>query len=262
MPTAKKVIKKTPVKKVVKKAAVKKTAPKKVVLKAEVKIAAPKEAKVTGLSVSIFDAKGAKAGTMSLPKEIFGAKINKSLMAQAVRVYLANQRQGNASTKSRGEVNLTTAKWYKQKGTGRARHGAQSAPIFVGGGVAFGPKPHDFSMSFSKKMKRAALFSALSAKLTDGEIKVVTGFEKIEPKTKVMFKSIEKINGVNKKRKLLFVTVDSDNSVNRAGRNIEGLNMLSANKLNAYSVLDNRGILIMKSAIEVMEKVFLKEKDE
>src|SRR3989344_8061779 len=96
------------------------------------------------LNAPMYDVKGAKNGVYVLPKEVFGAKINQPLMAQAVRVYLANQRQGNAHTKSRGEITLTTAKWYRQKGTGRARHGAKSAPIFVGGGVAHGPKNKDY----------------------------------------------------------------------------------------------------------------------
>ena len=130
-----------------------------------VKKETPKVAKKTtttrgSVSVPMYDNKGAKSGTFALPKEIFGAKVNDDLMAQAVRVYLANQRQGNAHTKSRGEINLTTGKWYRQKGTGRARHGAKSAPIFVGGGVAHGPRKKDYTLSLSKNMKKAAVKSA------------------------------------------------------------------------------------------------------
>jgi large subunit ribosomal protein L4 len=161
MPTVKKTVKVTKPKVVIKKAAaIKKT----VVVKKAIVKEAPKE---TGLKLSVYDLKGAIAESLTLPKEIFGAKINNSLMAQAVRVYLANQRRGTLKTKSRGEVAISTRKIYRQKGTGRARHGAKSAPIFVGGGIAFGPKPRDFSMKLNQNMRRVALFSALSAKLRD-----------------------------------------------------------------------------------------------
>src|SRR5579884_516617 len=106
------------------------------------RVTAGKEStKSTELTAVVVGITGKSAGNITLPKEIFGAKVNPQLMSQAVRVYLANQRQGNAATKTRGEINMTTAKWYRQKGTGRARHGAKSAPIFVKGGVAHGPQP-------------------------------------------------------------------------------------------------------------------------
>src|SRR3989344_1501184 len=146
-----------------------------------------KPATVRGsISAPMYNVRGAKNGSLALPKEVFGVKINQPLMAQAVRVYLANQRQGNASTKSRGDISLTTAKWYRQKGTGRARHGAKSAPIFVGGGVAHGPKPKDYSLNLPQKMKKAALYSELSLKAKDGEIKILSGLSKITPKSKEM----------------------------------------------------------------------------
>lgn len=212
--------------------------------------------KTGGLSVAMFDVKGAKAGTFALPKEVFGGKINDILMAQAVRVFLANQRQGNANTKSRNAVTLTTAKWYRQKGTGRARHGAQSAPIFVGGGVAHGPKAHDFSLSLPKKMKRAALISALSAKARDGEITVLSGFEKIEPKTKNMADVITKIS-TDSKRESSILIVAADNpkkmpNIFKAGRNIKNVDIISADLLNTYEVLKHKNVLLMKESIEVL----------
>src|ERR1035437_1581049 len=176
MPTVNKTIKKVEPKIAVKKAPV-------AVKKAEVKVVAAKE---TGLKQSVYDLKGVVSGSIELPAEIFGAKINKTLMTQAVRVYLANKRRGTLSTKSRGDVKISTRKIYRQKGTGRARHGAASAPIFVGGGVAFGPRPRDYSLKLNQKARRLALFSALTTKLKNGEIKIVKGLEKIEPKTKLM----------------------------------------------------------------------------
>jgi large subunit ribosomal protein L4 len=212
--------------------------------------------KVAGLSVPMYDAKGVKAGSFDLPKEVFGAKINDALMAQAVRVYLANQRQGNAHTKSRGEVSLTTKKWFRQKGTGRARHGAQSAPIFVGGGVAHGPRKHDFSLNMPQKMRKAALLSALSMKAKDGEIKVVSGFTKIEPKTKLMNQVVEKITEDKKgKSKILLITSANPKelpNVYRAGRNIKNIDIMSANLLNTYEILKHKNLLLMKESVEVI----------
>src|SRR3989344_7875158 len=133
-----------------------------------------------GLKADVFDLSGKVTTTVTLPEYLFGAKVNRPLMAQAVRVYLANQRAGTQSTKTRGEVDGSTRKIYRQKGTGRARHGGIRAPIFVGGGIAHGPKPHDFSRELPQKMRRAALFSALSGKLKDGEVKIMKNLDKIE----------------------------------------------------------------------------------
>ncbi len=216
-----------------------------------------------GLKQSVYDIKGKVVESISLPKEIFNAKINNQLMAQAVRVYLANQRRGTVKTKSRGEVNKTTKKVYRQKGTGRARHGAMSAPIYVGGGVAFGPRPRDLSLTLPQKMKTASLFSALSAKLKNGEIKVLTGLEKIEPKTKSMINVIKNLDLESKNKKLLLITADSVKdieNVKKAGRNIKGLSVLDAKQINTYEVLDNRGIILMKGALEVIKNNFLKQK--
>jgi len=216
------------------------------------------EPKTGGFSVPMFDVKGAKAGTVALPKEIFGAKINDNLMAQAVRVYLANQRLGTASVKSRGEINASTKKIYRQKGTGRARHGAKSAPIFVHGGVAMGPKPHDFSLKLPKKMKKAALLSALSAKLKDGEIKVLSGYEKIEPKTKSMDKALKNIYK-DGKRNVLLITYKSENeldSLKRASRNLKDVKIINADLLNTYEVIRSRELLFLKSSINALKNTF------
>lgn len=216
-----------------------------------------KSARRSSLSTSVYNTKGKVVGKVTLPAEIFGAKINDKLMSQAVRVYLANQRQGTSKTKSRGEVNLTTAKIYRQKGTGRARHGAKSAPIFVGGGVAFGPKPRDFSLKLPKKMRRLSLFSALSSKLKDNEIKVLSGFEKMEPKTKIMATAIKNLDSKNKK--ILLVVPQSLVNIQRAARNIEGVKISPAEMLNTYEVLDTQAILILKDSIGVLSKHFLTE---
>ena len=208
------------------------------------------------LSASVYDLKGKAVGKVSLPAEIFGAEEKPELISQAVRVYLANQRQGTVSTKTRGEVQGSTRKIYRQKGTGRARHGAVRAPIFVHGGIALGPKPRDFSLSLPQKMKRKALFSALSGKLRDGEIKVVD-LEKMTPKTKVMFKLL---NSLDLKGRTLFVVpsgMKEFKNVFLASRNIPTVKILTAQTLNTYDVLDNKGILLMKDSVEVLKKHFL-----
>jgi large subunit ribosomal protein L4 len=247
MPTVKKTVKVS--KTVAKRAPVAK--------KAVAKVAAVKE---TGLKQSVYDVKGKVSESINLPAEIFGVKINKTLMTQAVRVYLANQRRGTLSTKSRGEVKISTRKIYRQKGTGRARHGAASAPIFVGGGIAFGPKPRDFSLKLNQSMKRVALFSALTSKLKDGEIKIITGLEKIEPKTKKMVAVIQhlELNGKNAQVLLILPAGNEFTNITKAGRNIQGITITPANLINTYTVLSNKRILFMKDAINSLKETFLK----
>lgn len=226
----------------------------------EAKIPVSTSKKVAGLNASVFDTKGKITGRMELPQQIFGVKINNSLMSQAVRVYLANQRQGTSKTKHRGEVDRTTKKIYQQKGTGRARHGSRRAPIFVGGGKVFGPTPRDLSLSISKKMRTLALFCALSSKLKDNEIKIIKGLETILPKTKLMVEVLKNLEIKDASKVLLIMPKIGRETENvyRAGRNIEGVEILSANTLNTYKVLDNSLILLMKDSIDVLKNTFVK----
>lgn len=246
-----KVIKTVTKKPVVKKAAVK-------VVKKEVLKELPKE---TGLKLSVYNTLGKSTETLSLPKEIFGVEINKNLMTQAVRVYLANQRRGTVKTESRGEVNISTRKIYRQKGTGRARHGAASAPIFVGGGVAFGPRQRDYSMKLSQKMKQRALFSSLTLKAKDGEIMLVSGLAKLEPKTKNMVSLLQKLQLKGKKNGVLLVTprpTKDFDSVVKSTRNIEGVSVTASNLLNTYEVLRARKILLMKESVDALKETYIK----
>ncbi len=244
----------------VKKAIMKKVP--KVTKKAKVEVAKP--TKAGSLSASIFDTKGKVRGRISLPKEIFGAKVNNQLMAQAVRVYLANKHKGTASTKTRGEVHGSTRKIYAQKHTGRARHGSRKAPIFVHGGIVFGPKPHDVSLKLLKKMKRAALFSSLSSKFAQGEIKIVQGIETIEPKTRIMAEILKNLAVYGKDANILLVTYKPQKSLDniyRASRNLKDVSLLYAALLNAYDVLNNKSIVFLQQAIDVMKDKFLKGAD-
>ncbi len=244
-------------------ASVKKTSVKKVLRPAQdkpVKVEATtvKTGKVPtkGVKVDVFDLTGKAKTSMELPTELFGSKVNKQIMLQAVRVYLANQRQGTQSTKTRGEVKGSTRKIYRQKGTGRARHGGITAPIFVGGGVALGPKPRDYSMSFPKKMRKVALASALTSQLNAGKVKVIDGLEGIEPKTKLFVATLKKLELDEKKKKILVVLPGKTENVSRAIRNVEGITFVNANQLNTYEVLNTKTLLVMKSAVETLEKTF------
>ncbi len=229
------------------------------VVKSTVKTVTPS---AKGLSVDTFDIAGKVIGKTELPKEIFGAKVNPALMTQAVRVYLANQRLGTQSTKTRGEVTGSTRKIYRQKGTGRARHGGITAPIFVGGGVALGPKPRSHAMDLPQKMRRSALSSALSSKLSSDSVRIVDGYEKLPLKTKGFVTALTKLGIEEKKRKVLLVLPGKLENVQKASRNVEGVHFILANQLNTYEVLNSRSIVILKSAIDTIEKTFIPKKGE
>ncbi len=250
------------VKPAVKKAAVKtvKAAPKKTVAKEAVVKTEVKEAKGS-ISVSVYDLLGKSSGRMSLPSEIFAAKVNPALMAQAVRVHMASQRRGTASTKTRSEVAGTTKKIYRQKGTGRARHGAAKAPIFVGGGITFGPRPHDFALSMPKKMRRLALFSALTSKLAESSVKVLDTTDS-KGKTREMFGLLKSLDLVSKNghaKKVMVVIDNNGKLVSQSARNIEGARVQNASNLTAYEVLNANTLLFMKESVDLLKKTFLEE---
>lgn len=259
-----KVVSKTPVKAVKKIVAVK-TAPKTArtgKIEAGVKVATPTKTvrkKTGGIEVDVFGLTGKAVSKIGLPKEIFGAKVNDTLMAQAVRVYLANQRIGMASTKTRGEVAGTTKKVYKQKGTGRARHGAKKAHIFVGGGIAFGPKPRDFTLSMPKKMKRGALFSALTSKLGMKTLMVVDA--KAALKTRDVAGMLKALSVTEKKKtnRIVLVTTREDAIVTRSSRNIPGVQVISAQNLSTYDVLNNKHLILAKNAVDALRALYIKE---
>src|SRR6185437_1250962 len=159
-------------------------------------------------------------------------------------------------TKTRGEVDGSTRKIYQQKGTGRARHGGIRAPIFVKGGIAHGPKPRDYSLHLPTQMKRAAIRSALTTKLQAGDITFVTGFEKIDTKTKTMAQAL---HTVTKNKKLLFVMSHDMEKVFKSARNIAGVKVTTAQRVNTYDLLQAKTVVMMKDAVTVMEKTFIKE---
>lgn len=222
-------------------------------VKTEKQVTVKKTEKTTTLVASVLSIKGEEQGKITLPKEVFGAKVNKSLIATAVRVYLANQREGSASTKTRGEVTGSTRKLYRQKGTGRARHGAITAPVFVGGGIVFGPKHRSYTLTLPQKMRKAALASALTSAYTSGSIVFVDGMEKLEPKTK-QFANVFTSVGVT--GRMLLVVPEMLENIVRGARNIDGVEIMPASQLNAYVVVSHPRIVMMKDAVSVVAKKF------
>ena len=208
-----------------------------------------KTVKEIGIKISVVGLDGKVAGSVTLPPELFAAKINKQLMAQAVRVYLANQRGGHASTKTRGEVEGSTRKIYKQKGTGKARHGGIRAPIFVGGGIVFGPRPRDYSLEFPQKMRRVALASALTEQHKKQNIIVVSGISDVKKTTAIA----SMLGAVGATRKTLFVTPKASVAVVRAARNIGGVDIQPASDINTYTILMHSKVVFMKEAIKELK---------
>lgn len=219
-------------------------------------IPAEESPKPSSVSVSVFGIDGKSVGKMTLPVELFAAKVNDALVAQAVRVYLANQREGAASTKTRGDVEGSTRKIYRQKGTGRARHGGIRAPIFVGGGITFGPHPRDYHLDLPQKMKRAALASALTSALGEGKMIIVSGLEGLT-KTKDMAHALQSVGVTGS---ALLVVDGGAVTTSRAARNIADVDILPAQDLHAYTVLTHQKLVFMKEAVEVLKKRFAQKK--
>lgn len=208
----------------------------------------------TSLSVPVYSLLGKEAGTLDLPKSVFGVEINKALLSQAMRVYLNNQKGHYSNTKTRGEVTGSTRKIYKQKGTGRARHGGITAPIFVGGGIALGPKVRKVTLDLPKKMKKASLISALSQKLQDKGIFGISGLDKTTGKTSELAKFIKNIE----KKSALIVTDKVSDLAARAASNLKSVNLISAGDLNALEIIKAQSLIFTKEAVEALEARIMK----
>lgn len=187
-----------------------------------------------------------KSIQVELPDRVFKRSGTDSLVWEAVRVYLANQRQGTARTKTRGEVSGTGKKPYRQKHTGNARHGSRRSPIFRGGGIAFGPMPRDYGLKLPKQKRRTALYVALSARHAEGAVKVFDDLAIAEPKTKLM---VAALAGMGLEGKVLLLPANVPENMLRAGRNIPGLTVMPARMLNAYAVLDHDTVAFTKSGL-------------
>ena len=202
---------------------------------------------------NLFNMAGEKIGEIELSEAIFGIEPNKSVLHDSVKNHLANCRQGTQSALTKGEVSYTTKKPWRQKGTGRARAGYAGSPVWYHGGVAFAPKPRDYSYSLNKKVRRLALKSALSAKAQENEILVVDGLKVEEIKTKP-FQSF--LNKIGAEGKALVVTENVDEKVVKSARNIEGVTTTTATILSPYMILTSGKMVVDKAALAKIEEVF------
>ena len=201
----------------------------------------------------VMDSAGREVSQVELPADIFEAKINVGLMHQAYVRQMANARQGAHSTRTRSEIRATGAKWYRQKGSGRARHGAQSAPIFVGGGLAHGPKPRDYSKKMPKKMRRGAIRSTLSALVRDGQLVIVDKLDMAAPKTRMMGALIETLVGG---QSALVVVASEQNAVRKSVSNLSNAHSIVAHCLNIRDLLKYDQVIMTLDALDVVKSVW------
>ena len=205
-------------------------------------------AKVTMLNMA-----GEAAGEIELNDDIFGIEINEFAVHEVIKNYLANQRQGTQSAKTRGEVRGGGRKPFRQKGTGRGRQGSSTSPNHVGGGVVFAPKPRDYSYSVPKKVKRLALKSALTSKVKENEIIVLDSLSFEAPKTKEMIKDLENVKAA---KKALIVTSEKDENVVRSASNIPGVRTTIVSAMNTYEIINATSFIVTKDAVEKIQEVY------
>ena len=204
--------------------------------------------------VNLYKTDGSIKGEIQISDEIFDAEIAETVMHQAVKMQLANKRQGTQSVKTRSEVRGGGAKPWRQKGTGRARHGSIRSPIWVGGGVAFAPKPRSYRQAMPKKMRRIALKSALSSKVQNDEMIVLESLELTEPKTREMVKILDNLNAT---RKTVLVLSGKNDWIERSVRNIPNVKLLYVNTLNVYDILNCDKFIILEEAVRQIEEVYV-----
>lgn len=205
-------------------------------------------AKITMLKMD-----GTNAGTIELKDEIFGIEPNQDAVHAVVVNYLANQRQGTQSAKTRSEVRGGGRKPFRQKGTGRHRQGSSTDPSQVGGGIVFAPKPRDYRYAVPKKLKRLALKSALSAKVQDNEMIVIDEIKFDAPKTKDMVKMLENVKAG---KKALIVTAEKDENIVKSAANIPGVRTALVGTMNVYEIVNAGSFIVTKEAVEKIQEVY------
>ena len=201
----------------------------------------------------VYNMAGERVGEVELSESIFGIEPNKSVLHDSIKNHLANCRQGTQSTLTKGEVSYTTKKPWRQKGTGRARAGSAGSPIWRHGGVAFAPKPRDYSYTLNKEVKRLALKSAISSKADENEIIVIDGLKMDEIKTKA-FKDF--LDRFDLSKKTLVITKDREENVVKSARNIPGVETTIAAILSPYEILKAGKLVVDKAALEIIEEVY------
>jgi len=208
-------------------------------------------------TVEVYNIKGEQVGELELSPEIFETRVNDGLLFEVSQMLLAARRRGTASTKTRGEIRGGGKKPWRQKGTGRARAGSTRSPIWVGGGTVFGPRPRSYRYLLPKKMRWAAMRSALTTKFTSNNLMVLDELNFSEPKTKEVVKIL---NNLNVKGSVLLVTGKSDVNVLKSGRNIPGVTTAIANQINVLEILNHGTLILTREAVARIEEVFSNEK--
>lgn len=203
--------------------------------------------------LNVLNTNGQNVGEIELADAIFNIEVNEHVLYEAVKNQLANKRQGTQSAKTRAEVRGGGRKPWKQKGTGRARQGSTRSVQWVGGGVAFAPKPRDYRYTLPKKVRRLAMKSALSAKVQNNEIIVLDALNMEAPKTKEFAQILKNINAG---KKALIVTAENNENVIRSARNIEGVQAATVNTINVYDILKYDSFVITTDAVKKVEEVY------
>jgi len=204
-------------------------------------------------NVALYNMSGKQVGEIELSENIFGANINVEAMHQVVKMYLANQRQGTQSALTRAEVSGGGRKPWRQKGTGRARHGSTRSPQWTHGGIVFAPKPRSYRYTVPKKIKRIAMKSALSSKVKDNSVLVLEELNFDAPKTKQVVSLLENLKVDTK---TLIVLAENNENVIKSARNIEGVKTTLVNTLNVYDILNCDKFIITKDAVKKVEEVY------
>ncbi|MBE6037220.1 MAG: 50S ribosomal protein L4 [Clostridiales bacterium] len=204
-------------------------------------------------TVKVLNMAGAEVGEMNLSDSIFGIEVNEFAVHAVIKNYLANQRQGTQSAKTRAEVRGGGKKPFRQKGTGRHRQGSSTDPSQVGGGVAFAPKPRSYRYSVPKKVKRLAMFSVLTSKVQENEIIVLDSLSFDAPKTKEMIKVLENVKAA---RKALILTADKDENVIRSAANIPGVATSMVGQMNVYELVNHTSLVVTKDALNKIQEVY------
>lgn len=203
--------------------------------------------------IDVYNIEGKKVSDVELKEEIFGIEPNEAIVHSVVVNYLANQRQGTKSTKTRAEVSGGGKKPWRQKGTGRARQGSIRAPHWVGGGIALGPRPRSFKYRVNKKERRLAIRSVLSSKVLENELVVVDSLPLNEIKTKNM---VNALTNLKVEGKTLIVIPEKNDNVQKSARNIEGVKTSLVNTINVYDLLKYKNLVITLDAVKKLEEVY------
>lgn len=207
------------------------------------------------MNADLYNLKNERVGTVELPDRVFKVKWIPDLVHQALRVQMANRRPITAHAKDRSEVSGGGKKPWKQKGTGRARHGSIRSPLWKGGGVTHGPKKEkDYGLKINKKMKQKAIFSLLSKRFKDGEIKIVDGLAVVEAKTKSAVKSLGDFSLKKGRMNMLLIPEESNKNIYASVRNLKSVQALNPKSLNVYDLLKHKTIAIQKEAVETIDK--------